>query len=104
MVAQCGVRSHQVGHGCFLTRSRRAMGSNKSKGRMLGLFAAWLELDDSTMVTRWEHVHLYKPAHRDRLVARQAALASGSPLLLALASKARDDNDNDVEGEPLGDP
>ncbi|CAK0862880.1 unnamed protein product [Prorocentrum cordatum] len=104
MVAQCGVRSHQVGHGCFLTRSCRAMGSNKSKGRMLGLFAAWLELDDSTMVTRWEHVHLYKPAHRDRLVARQAALASGSPLLLALASKERDENDNDVEGEPLGDP
>ncbi|CAK0884806.1 unnamed protein product, partial [Prorocentrum cordatum] len=98
MVAQCLVPSHQgESSGCFLTRVCRDMKSNKARGRCLGLMRAWLGVSDETGITRWDHVHAWKPDHAERRDARREALASGDPSFRALAEKERVENDGDVD-------
>ncbi|CAK0891136.1 unnamed protein product [Prorocentrum cordatum] len=105
MVAQCLVPSHQgEASGCFLTRTCREMKSNRAKGRCLGLMRAWLGVTEETGITRWDHVHTWKPDHAERRDARRDALASGEPSFRALAEKERGENDGDVDGEPIRDP
>ena len=61
----------------------------------------WLGVTEMTGITRWEHVHLWKPDHQSRLAARRGALSQGNPLLAALAAQERDLNDGDRDGEPV---
>eukprot|EP00959_Pyramimonas_sp_CCMP1952_P079281 1656853-Pyramimonas_sp.AAC.1 len=102
MVAHCLVPSHMEGPGCYLTRSVGPSPASKAKGRCLGLLCSWLEVTEATGLTRWDHVHAWKPSWEDRRRARQEAMGLGLDLVAAFASKERGENDGDRGGEPLG--
>ncbi|CAK0814162.1 unnamed protein product [Prorocentrum cordatum] len=104
MVAQCFVPSHQVEPGCYLARSVRPSVASKAKGRCLGLLCSWLEVVEAHAITRWDHVHSWKPPWEDRRRARREAMGLGLDLVAAFASKERDGNDGDRDGEPVGFP
>eukprot|EP00959_Pyramimonas_sp_CCMP1952_P417303 8743113-Pyramimonas_sp.AAC.1 len=102
MVAQCLVPGHQEGPGCVLARSVRASPVSRAKGRCLGYLCSWLEVSSAEEITRWDHVHKWKPSWEDRRRARREAMGLGLDLVAAFASKERPGHDGDRDGEPLG--
>ena len=65
------------GAGCLLSRTRRGsdIPASAGAGRPLGLLAAWLERCPEGL-TRWQHVHQFRPSWEQRVTSRADMMRS----------------------------
>ena len=106
IVAQCLSRGH--GPNCFLTRTIEPSGSPAyaAQGRPMGFMLAWLA-EAPPAISRFDHVHLFKPSYEVRARHRERGMlqAAELPNLGDLFAKERPPRQHLGEGdEPRGCP